>query len=104
MNLDILVFAAHPDDAELSMGGTIARFTSQGLKVGVVDLTRAEMSTRGDVKTRAKETKAASKILKLKIRENLGIKDGNIAISPESLKKVVALIRKYKPSIVFAPY
>ena len=104
MNLDVLVFAAHPDDAELSMGGTIARFTSSGLKVGVVDLTRAELSTRGNVKTRAKETAAATKILKLKIRENLGIKDGNITISADSIKKVVTLIRKYKPSIVFAPY
>jgi len=104
MNLNVLVFAAHPDDAELSMGGTIARFTSQGLKVGVVDLTKAELSTRGDVKTRATETAAASKILKLKIRENLGIEDGNISISPNSIKKVVQAIRKYKPSIVFAPY
>ena len=104
MKLDILVFAAHPDDAELSMGGTIAKFTSQGLKVGVADLTKAELSTRGNVITRAKETAAASKILKLKIRENLGIKDGNISSSPENVKKVVTLIRKYKPTIVFAPY
>ena len=104
MKLDILVFAAHPDDAELSMGGTIAKFTSQGLKVGVADLTKAELSTRGNVITRAKETAAASKILKLKIRENLGIKDGNISSSQENVKKVVTLIRKYKPTIVFAPY
>ena len=104
MKLDILVFAAHPDDAELSMGGTIAKFTSQGLKVGVADLTKAELSTRGNVITRAKETAAASKILKLKIRENLGIKDGNISSSPENVKKVVTIIRKYKPTIVFAPY
>jgi len=104
MKLDILVFAAHPDDAELSMGGTIAKFASQGLKVGVADLTKAELSTRGNVITRAKETAAASKILKLKIRENLGIKDGNISSSPENVKKVVTLIRKYKPTIVFAPY
>jgi bacillithiol biosynthesis deacetylase BshB1 len=104
MNLDVLVFAAHPDDAELSMGGTIALFTSSGLKVGVADLTKAELSTRGDVKTRARETAEASKILKLKIRENLGIKDGGVTISQHSLKKVVSVIRKYKPSIVFAPY
>jgi bacillithiol biosynthesis deacetylase BshB1 len=104
MNLDVLVFAAHPDDAELSMGGTIARFTSNGLKVGVVDLTKAELSTRGNVNTRAKETAAATKILKLKARENLGIKDGAISISMDNLKKVVSKIRKYKPSIVFAPY
>ncbi len=104
MNLDVLVFAAHPDDAELSMGGTIARFTSNGLKVGVVDLTKAELSTRGNIKTRAKETAAATKILKLKARENLGIKDGEISLSMNNLKKVVSVIRKYKPSIVFAPY
>lgn len=104
MNLDILVFAAHPDDAELSMGGTIAKFSSKGLKVGVADLTKAELSTRGNVITRAKETAAASKVLKLKIRENIGIKDGNISITQENLKKVVSSIRKYKPKIVFAPY
>ncbi len=104
MNLDVLVFAAHPDDAELSMGGTIARFTAKGFKVGVMDLTKAEMSTRGDVKTRADETAEASKILKLKIRENLGFEDGNISISQNSVKKVSEVIRKYKPSIVFAPY
>ena len=104
MNLDILVFAAHPDDAELSMGGSIARFTSQGKKVGVVDLTKAELSTRGNVKTREEETMAATKILKLKVRENLGIKDGQITFSQELLKKVVITIRKYKPLIVFAPY
>lgn len=104
MNLDVLVFAAHPDDAELSMGGTIARFTSNGLKVGVIDLTRAELSTRGNVSLRTNETNAATKILKLKVRQNLGIEDGNVTISQDSLKKVVSIIRQYKPSIVFAPY
>ncbi len=104
MNLDVLVFAAHPDDAELSMGGTIARFTSQGLKVGVADLTKAELSTRGNVITRAKETATASKVLKLKVRENLGIKDGGVSSSQDNLTRLITLIRKYKPSIVFAPY
>jgi bacillithiol biosynthesis deacetylase BshB1 len=104
MKLDILVFAAHPDDAELSMGGTIAKFTSQGLNVGVAELTKAELSTRGNVKLRAEETKAASKVLKLKVRENLGIGDGDITTSKENLRSVVSLIRKYKPAIVFAPY
>lgn len=104
MKLDVLVFAAHPDDAELSMGGTIARFTSIGMKVGVADLTRAELSTRGNVMTRAKETSIASKVLNLKVRENLGIKDGGISLTQDSLKKIVSLIRKYKPVLVFAPY
>lgn len=104
MKLDVLVFAAHPDDAELSMGGTIARFTSNGLRVGVIDLTKAELSTRGDVATRAEEAKEATKVLKLKVRENLGIKDGGINFSQNSMNKVVSLIRSYNPSIVFAPY
>ena len=104
MKLDVLIFAAHPDDAELSMGGTIARFTSTGMNVGVVDLTKGEMSTRGNTKTREKETKAASKVLKLKIRDNLGLPDGEISISRNSLKKVIILLRNYNPKIVFAPY
>jgi bacillithiol biosynthesis deacetylase BshB1 len=104
MKLDVLVFAAHPDDAELSMGGTIAKFTSNKLKVGVIDLTKAELSTRGDVITRQQETAVATKVLKLKVRGNLGIKDGGINLSQDSLKKVVSQIRNYKPSIVFAPY
>lgn len=104
MKLDILVFAAHPDDAELSMGGTIAKFTSQRMNVGIADLTKAELSTRGNVKRRAEETTAASKVLKLKVRENVGIADGNISTTKENLKSVVSLIRKYKPTIIFAPY
>ena len=104
MKLDVLIFAAHPDDAELSMGGTIVRFTSIGLKVGVVDLTKGEMSTRGNLKIRAMETAAASKILKLKMRENLDLKDGSISSTELSLKKTVTLIRMYNPKIVFAPY
>jgi bacillithiol biosynthesis deacetylase BshB1 len=104
MNLDVLIFAAHPDDAELSMGGTIARFTSQGLRVGVIDLTKGEMSTSGNIITRAKETAVATKILNIKVRENLGIADGNVTQSDKNLKRVVTIIRKYKPKIVFAPY
>ncbi len=65
MNLDVLVFAAHPDDAELSMGGTIAHFTSKGMKVGVADLTRAELSTRGNVKTRVKGNCCSNKNFKV---------------------------------------
>ena len=86
------------------MGGTIARFSSQGLSVGIADFTKGEMSTRGNLKTRAMETQAASKILKVKVRENLGLKDGNISLSENSLKKTITLIRKYKPKLVFAPY
>ena len=104
MNLDVIVFAAHPDDAELSMGGTILKFTNNKYKVGVVDLTRGEMGTRGTDKTRKNEADNASKILKLKVRENLSIPDGNIELSNNNLKKVVRIIRKYQPKIIFAPY
>ncbi|NWF90313.1 MAG: bacillithiol biosynthesis deacetylase BshB1 [Ignavibacteriaceae bacterium] len=104
MTLDVLVFAAHPDDAELSMGGTIAKLTKDGFKVGIVDLTKAELSTRGDVSTRKKEAAMADKVLKTSIRMNLGIPDGDIKRSKENLLKVIQQIREYKPKIIFAPY
>ena len=74
--LDILVFAAHPDDAELGAGGTIAKEVALGKKVGVVDLTRGELGTRGTPEIRAKEAQKAAEILGLAVRENLGLADG----------------------------
>ena len=76
MKLDILVFAAHPDDAELSCSGTIASHLAQGKTVGVIDLTRGELGTRGTPETRKKEAELASQIMGLTIRENLGFADG----------------------------
>jgi len=104
MTLDVLVFAAHPDDAELAMGGTIARFADEGFNVGIVDLTRGEMGTRGSAETRQKEALEGAKILKTSIRENLLIPDGDIEITNGNIRKVVILMRKFKPKIVFAPY
>ncbi len=104
MLLDVLVFAAHPDDAELSMGGTIAKLTIGGLKVGVIDLSRGELSTRGSSESRKREADAAAKILKLSVRENLELKDGSLRPNEEYLKKVIIKIRKYQPKIIFAPY
>ncbi len=104
MNLDILVFAAHPDDAELSMGGTIAKFTESSFKVGVIDLTQGEMGTRGSAELRKIEAADAAKILKISVRENLLIPDGDIQISNENINKVVVMMRKYCPGLVFAPY
>ena len=104
MTLDVLVFAAHPDDAELAMGGTIARFANDGFSVGIVDLTRGEMGTRGSADTREKEALEAAKILKTSIRENLLMPDGDIEISNGNVQKVVLSIRKYRPKIVFAPF
>ncbi len=104
MNLDVIVFAAHPDDAELSMGGTIANLTKNKLKVGIIDFTRGELGTRGTPEIRQKEAANSSSILKIEIRENLLIPDGNIQINKENLNKVITAIRKYKPKIIFAPY
>jgi len=104
MNLDVLVFAAHPDDAELSMGGTIAKFTESSFKVGVIDLTQGEMGTRGSAELRKIEAADAAKILKISVRENLLIPDGDIRISNENINKVVVMMRKYCPGLVFAPY
>jgi bacillithiol biosynthesis deacetylase BshB1 len=104
MNLDVLIFAAHPDDAELAMGGTIAKLSSNGLKVGIIDLTRGELGTRGTAETRQKEAFNAAIALKVAVRENLEIPDGDIKNSKENLLKVIIEIRKFKPKIVFAPY
>ena len=104
MNLDVIIFGAHPDDAELSMGGTVAKLTNTKYEVGIVDLTRGEMGTRGSALIRKKEAEEAAKILNVKFRENLSIPDGNIELRNENIKKVVKVIRKYKPAIIFAPY
>ncbi|HEX2962113.1 MAG: bacillithiol biosynthesis deacetylase BshB1 [Ignavibacteria bacterium] len=104
MNLDVLVFAAHPDDAELSMGGTIAKFTKSDLKVGVIDFTKGELGTRGSAETRQKEAFQSAISLKLAIRENLHIPDGGVEVSKENITKVVMCLRKYRPKIIFAPY
>lgn len=104
MNLDVLILAAHPDDAELSMGGTIAKLVKNNKKVGIIDMTRGEMGTRGSIETRAEEAAEASKILGLTYRENLDMIDGNVKFTQENLKKVVSAIRKHRPQIVFGPY
>ena len=104
MNLDVLVFAAHPDDAELGMGGTILKLITSGKKIGLIDLTKAELSTRGNVKLREKEADEAAKLMKLSFRENLGIPDGDISRSDSNLRKVIVTLRKYQPKIIFAPY
>lgn len=104
MKLDFIAFAAHPDDAELSMGGTVAKLTKAGKKFGIVDLTGGELGTRGSKSTRKKESQIADKILNVTVRENLGIRDGHIFVNQENTLKIVKIIRKYLPEIIFAPY
>jgi bacillithiol biosynthesis deacetylase BshB1 len=104
MNLDILVFAAHPDDAELSMGGTIAKLANNNIKVGIIDLTRGELGTRGSAELRQKEAFNAAITLKVALRENLELPDGNIQNTKENLMKIIVEIRKFRPKLMFAPY
>ena len=99
--LDFLAFGAHPDDVELGCGATIAKLVSQGKKVGIVDLTRGELGTRGSAEIRTKETKEASKILGITIRENMDFKDGFFRNDEEHQLKIIQVIRKYQPEFVF---
>ncbi len=100
--LDILVFAAHPDDVELACSGTVLKHISQGYKVGIIDLTRGELGTRGTAAIRTEESQKATEILGIHVRENLGFRDGFFEIDETHLLKVVEIIRKYKPEIILA--
>lgn len=102
--LDILIFGAHPDDAEIGMGATIYKHTQAGLKVGICDLTLAEMSSNGTVELRQQEANAATEILGLSYRSNLQLPDRGLSMSPEHIQPIVAEIRRCKPRLVFAPY
>jgi bacillithiol biosynthesis deacetylase BshB1 len=102
--LDILVFAAHPDDAELSCGGTISRFVNLGKKTGIVDLTQGELGTRGSAAIRQTETRNASEVLGLSTRINLKMEDGNIQNTPKNRLKVIKVIRSCRPEIILLPY
>ncbi|GMN08697.1 bacillithiol biosynthesis deacetylase BshB1 [Croceitalea sp. MTPC9] len=100
MKLDILVFGAHPDDAELGAGATIAKEIAKGKKVGIVDLTRGELGTRGTAETRHIEAEKAAKILGVSIRENLGFADGFFVNDRLHQIEVIKMIRKYRPEII----
>ena len=100
MKLDILAFGAHPDDVELGCGGTIAKEISLGKKVGIIDLTRGELGTRGSVEIRNQEAAAAAKILGVSVRENLDMRDGFFVNDEAHQLKIIKMLRKYKPEIV----
>jgi bacillithiol biosynthesis deacetylase BshB1 len=100
MKLDILAFGAHPDDVELGCSGTIAKEISLGKKVGVIDLTRGELGTRGSVEIRNSEAAKAGSILDISVRENLDLRDGFFQNDEASQLKVIEMIRKYQPEIV----
>jgi len=102
MKLDILVLAVHPDDAELCCSGTILKHIALGKKVGIVDLTRGELGTRGTAETRDEEAADAAKILGLHVRENLRLRDGFFQNDEESRLAVIKTIRKYQPEIILS--
>lgn len=102
--LDILAFGAHPDDVEIGMGGTLLKYSRLGMRVGICDLTEAELSSNGTVELRRLEAEKASGILGVSERWNLKLPDRGLLLSQDYIKTVVTAIRTYKPRIVFAPY
>lgn len=98
--LDILAFGAHPDDVELGCGGTLAKEISLGKKVGIVDLTRGELGTRGSAEIRDNEAAAAAKILGVAVRENLNMRDGFFVNDEAHQMAIIRILRKYQPEIV----
>ncbi|MFT7497818.1 MAG: bacillithiol biosynthesis deacetylase BshB1 [Porticoccaceae bacterium] len=100
MKLDILAIGAHPDDVELGCGATIAKEISLGKKVGIVDLTRGELGTRGSAKIRDQESADSAKILGVQVRENLKFSDGFFTNDMKHQLEVIKMIRKYQPEIV----
>lgn len=100
IKLDLMVMTVHPDDAELGAGGTIAKYVAEGKKVGIIDLTLGELGTRGTVDTRREEAGHAAKILGVILRENLSLKDGFFINDESSQRRIIEVIRKYKPEII----
>jgi N-acetylglucosamine malate deacetylase 1 len=98
--LDILAIAAHPDDVEISCSGTLLRAVADGKKVGILDLTRGELGSRGSAEIRMSESAASAKVLHLAVRENLGLKDGFFSHDEQSIKLIIQQIRRYQPDII----
>jgi bacillithiol biosynthesis deacetylase BshB1 len=104
MRLDLLAIAAHPDDVELTCGGTLIKMAERGYKTGILDLTAGEMGTRGTPETRAKEAAKAAKLLGVKWREVLGVPDSDVQPSRQHKLRLAAVIRELRPKTVILPY
>jgi len=100
INVDVLAIFAHPDDMELTVGGTLLKMKSLGYKTGALDVTGGEMGTRGSAKGRAEEAAEAARILKLDLRENLGLADGHVFVCDESRTRLVRVLRRLKPKVI----
>src|SRR5882757_9121830 len=104
MKLDILAIAAHPDDVELTCGGTLIKMAQKGYKTGILDLTAGEMGTRGTPETRSKEAALAAKILKVSWRGNLGVPDSDVQPTRQNKMRLAQVIRDLRPHTVILPY
>jgi len=104
MNLDLLAIAAHPDDVELTCGGTLLKMAQRGYKTGILDLTAGEMGTRGTPEIRAKEAARAAKFLAVKWRGTLGVPDSDVQPSRQHKLRLAAMIRQLRPKTVILPY
>ena len=104
MKLDLLAIAAHPDDVELTCGGTLLKMASQGYKTGILDLTAGEMGTRGTPEIRAKEAARAAKLLRVSWRGTLGVPDSDVQPSRQHKLRLAAVIRELRPKTVIVPY
>ena len=104
MPIDLIVFGPHPDDAEIGLGGTIARHAAAGHSVGVCDLSAGELGSNGSPDLRRREADAAARVLGLAWRENLGWPDGAMASSPALVRSAVAVIRRHQPRTIAIPY
>jgi bacillithiol biosynthesis deacetylase BshB1 len=102
--LDVLAVFSHPDDAELSVSGTLLRLKGLGYRTGVLDMTRGERGTRGTPEGRAQEAVAAARIMQLDLRLNLGLPDGNVALNEESRTAVVRVLRSHKPKVLLTTH
>jgi N-acetylglucosamine malate deacetylase 1 len=98
--IDILAIAAHPDDAELSCSGTLLKMAAQGKKIGILDLTRGELGTRGTPEIRAQESAASTAILGLSVRENMGFKDGFFQNDEFHQRGIIQAIRRFRPDVI----
>ena len=101
---DLLFISAHADDTELSCGGTIVKAVKDGLRVGMIDLTRGEMGTRGTPEGRAREAAASARILGAAFRQHLDFGDGGLRTTREEELEIIDLVRRHRPKVVFAPY
>ena len=104
IKLDVLAFSAHPDDIELAAAGTLIKLIKQGYTVGIVDMTRGELGTRGNKEIRQQEARESARIMGASVRECADIPDGGVTVTRENHLKIIRLLRKYKPSILFNHY